>query len=630
MKNNPIPPDQSRWGRFNELADRNREVLHQILEKASAPDPRRSTLEQKYGDYYASCMDESGIEAKGIAPIQPELDRIAKIKGRPDLIAEVAHLHGISRFARGGGSAALFAFMAAPDLHNGNQVIASVDQSGLGLPDRDYYLKDDSKSVETRKQYIEHMRRMFELLGDVPNGAAHEANAVMKIETELAKASMDRVMRRDPHNRDHKMKVGQLRALAPDFQFTQFFKDSGSPAFQELNVGNPEFFKKVNRTLASVPLEDWKSYLRWHLVSANAPALTKRLVEESFDFQGRILTGQKELGARWKRCVQMTDRYLGEAVGQPYVEKTFGVEGKQRTLTMVHAIERALEKDIRELPWMTAETKQRALEKLHAITNKIGYPEKWRDYSTVEIIRGDLVGNAQRVAEFEHRRQLSKIGKPLDKTEWNMTPPTVNAYYNPAENDINFPAGILQPPFYEKGIDDAVNYGAVGTVIGHELTHGFDDQGRKFDPQGDLKDWWTEVDAKEFEKRASCIADEYSQFVAVKEPELKLNGRLTLGENTADNGGLRVAHIALMDKLAEAPAPPLDGFSAQQRLFLGFAQIWCENTTEESLRLRTLTDPHSPGRYRTNGVVQNMPEFQKAFSCKAGQPMVRKEPCRVW
>ncbi len=630
MKNNPIPPDQSRWGRFNELAERNREILHQILEKAAAPDPKRSALEQKYGDYYASCMDEDGIEAKGVAPIQPELNRIAKIKRRPDLIDEVAHLHAISSFGRGGGTRALFAFMAMPDLHNATQIIATVDQGGLGLPDRDYYLKDDPKSVETRSQYVAHMRKMFELLGDKPNVAAQEADAVMKIETELAKASMDRVMRRDPHNHDHKMKVQQLSALAPDFQFTRFFKDSKSPAFQQLNVSNPEFFKKVNGTIASVPLGDWKSYLRWHLVSAKAPTLTRRFVEESFDFQGRILTGQKELGARWKRCVQMTDRDLGEAVGQPYVDATFGVEGKQRTLKMVQALERALEKDIKELPWMTGETKQRALEKLLGITNKIGYPEKWRDYSTVEIVRGDLVGNAQRAAEFEHRRQLSKIGKPLDKTEWNMTPPTVNAYYSPPENDINFPAGILQPPFYDSRIDDAVNYGAIGTVIGHELTHGFDDQGRKFDPQGNLKDWWTEADAKEFEKRASCIAAEYSQFVAVKEPELKLNGRLTLGENTADNGGLRVAHMALMEKLAEAATPQVDGFSPQQRLFLGFAQIWCENSTEESSRLRALTDPHSPGRYRTNGVVQNMPEFQKAFSCKAGQPMVRTEPCRVW
>jgi endothelin-converting enzyme/putative endopeptidase len=630
MKNNPIPPDQSRWGRFTELAERNREILHQILEKAADPNPKRSALEQKYGDYYASCVDEEGIEAKGIAPLKPELDRIAKIHSKAELIDEVAHLHAISSGGRGGGSRALFAFFATPDLHNATQVIASVDQGGLGLPDRDYYLKDDPKSVETRKQYLDHLRKMFALLGDKPETAALEGDSVMRIEMELAKAAMDRVMRRDPHSRDHKMKVGQLGALAPSFEFNRYFKHAGTPPFQELNVGNPDFFKKVDATIASVPLKDWKSYLRWHLVASKAPALSRAFAEESFNFQGRFLTGQKELAARWKRCVQMTDRDLGEAVGQPYVDATFGVEGKQRTQKMVQLIEKSMEKDIQELPWMTAETKRRALEKLHAITNKIGFPDKWRDYSTVKIVRGDLLGNIQRAAEFEHRRQLSKIGRPLDKTEWGMTPPTVNAYYSPPENEINFPAGILQPPFYDNRIDDAVNYGGIGAVIGHELTHGFDDQGRKFDAQGNLRDWWTEADGKEFEKRASCIADEYSQFVAVKDPELKLNGKLTLGENTADNGGLRLAHMALSDALAGRPAQPIDGFSPEQRLFLGFAQIWCENSTEESSRLRALTDPHSPGRYRTNGVVQNMPEFQNAFACKAGQPMVRNEPCRVW
>jgi putative endopeptidase len=634
MKSNAIPPDQARWGRFNELAERNRELVHQILERASAPDPKRNPLEQKYGDYYASCMDEAAIEAKGISPIKPELDRIGRISQSSQLIDEIAHLHEIShgggRGGGGGPTRALFMFVATPDLHDATQVIASVDQGGLGLPDRDYYLKDDPKSVETRTQYVAHMQKMFRLLGDAPQTAVEETKAVLRIETELAKASMDRVMRRDPHNRDHKMKVKDLAALAPNFQFSRFFKDSGSPEFQELNVGNPEFFKRVNAAIRTVPLKDWKSYLRWHLVDSKAPALTRSFVEENFDFHGRILTGQKELGARWKRCVQMTDRDLGEAVGQPYVDATFGVEGKQRTQKMVQAIERAMEKDIKELSWMTAETKQRALEKLHAITNKIGYPDKWRDYSTVKIDRGDFVGNIQHAAEFEHRRQLSRIGQPLDKTEWGMTPPTVNAYYSPPENDINFPAGILQPPFYDNRIDDAVNYGAIGTVIGHELTHGFDDQGRKFDPQGNLRDWWTEKDAKEFERRASCIADEYSGFVAVKDPELKLNGRLTLGENTADNGGLRVAHMAFLDSVAGKPPQPVDGFTSEQRVFLGFAQIWCENSTEESARLRALTDPHSPGRYRTNGVVQNMPEFQKAFACKAGQPMVRSEPCRVW
>jgi endothelin-converting enzyme/putative endopeptidase len=630
MKSNPLPADEPRWGRFNQLADRNREILHQILEKASAPGPKRSTLEQKYGDYYASCMDEATVEAKGLSPIQPELERIAKIKSTSELMDEVARLHATTRVGRGFGTRALFAFQALPDLHDATRVVANVDQGGLGLPDRDYYLKDDAKSVEIRNQYAEHVRKTLALLGDKPEAAAQEARAVMSIETALAKASMDRVLRRDPARRDHKMKVQQVLALAPAFHFAGFFKAAGAPDFAEINVANPEFFRTVNRTLSSTPLKDWKSYLRWHFAESKAEYLTKKFADEYFDFNGRILNGQKEIGPRWKRCAQITDRQLGEAVGQPFVDATFGVEGKQRTLKMVQTIEKAMDKDIRELSWMTQPTKQRALEKLHAITNKIGFPDKWRDYSTVQIARDDFVGNSARAAEFEHHRQLSKIGRPFDKSEWTMTPPTVNAYYSPPENDINFPAGILQPPFYDSRLDDAVNYGAIGTVIGHELTHGFDDQGRKFDLEGNLKDWWTEADAKEFERRASCIADEYSQFVAVKEPELKLNGRLTLGENIADNGGLRVAHKALMQALAEKPAQPVDGFSAQQRLFLGFAQIWCENATEQSARQRALTDAHSPGRYRTNGVVQNMPEFQQAFACKAGQPMVSKEPCRVW
>jgi len=631
MKNNPIPPDQARWARFGEVAERNRQILHEILEKAAAPDPKRSALEQKYGDYYASCMNEEGIEARGMAPLRPELTRIAAIHSKAELIDEVAHLHGAARAGRGDpGVRALFYFTSMADLHDATQMVAAVDQGGLGLPDRDYYLKEDPKSAETRKQYLEHMRKVFALIGDDPKMAAREADAVMKIETALAKASMDRVARRDPHNRDHKMKVHQLAELAPGFEVARFFRSSGARPFEELNVGNPDFFKQVSSTIKSTPLGDWKSYLRWHWTEAKAPVLSRAFVEEHFKFNGRILTGQEQLAERWKRCVQMTDRDLGEAVGQPYVDKTFGAEGKHRTQQMVQVIEKAMEKDIQELPWMTGETKKRALEKLHAIANKIGYPDKWRDYSTVEITRGDFFGNVLRAAQFERRRQLAKIGQPLDKTEWTMTPPTVNAYYNPPENDINFPAGILQPPFYDSKLDDAVNYGAIGTVIGHELKHGFDDQGRKFDGQGNLRDWWTEVDGKEFEKRASCIADEYSGFVAVKDPELKLNGRLTLGENTADNGGLRIAYMALMDKLRQRPTGPIEGFTPEQRLFLGFGQIWCENSTVESARLRALTDSHSPGRYRTNGVVQNMPEFQKAFGCKAGQPMVAKEPCRVW
>jgi endothelin-converting enzyme/putative endopeptidase len=627
MKNNPIPGDQARWGRFGELAERNREILQQILEKAGQADAKRSALEQKYGDYYASCMDEKTADHHGAGPLKAELNHIARLKSRRDLIDEVARLH-----AEGLGGRFLFGFGAGPDLHDASKVIAHVDQGGIGLPDRDYYLKEDPKSVKLREQYVEHVQKMFELLGDKPKSAAAEAKVVMRIETELAKASMDQVARRDPKNRDHKMSRPQLAKLAPSLELNRYFTDTGAPAFADLNVGNPNFFKGLNNVVKKASINDWKTYLRWHLVSAAAPSLSMPFVNENFRFHGQVLTGQKELPVRWKRCVLATDHDLGEALGQPYVDATFGVEGKQRTLKMVNVIEKEMEKDLHQLEWMTDATKGRALEKLHAITNKIGYPDKWKDYSTVHIVRNDFWGNVIRAKTFERRRRIIKIGHPFDKTEWQMTPPTVNAYYNPAENDINFPAGILQPPFYDNAMDDAVNYGAIGMVVGHELTHGFDDQGSKFDADGNLRNWWTPADAKEFEKRTSCLVDEYSSFVAVKDPpnDVHLNGKLTLGENTADNGGLRLAHMALRDSLEGQPVQRVDGFTPQQRLFLGFGQIWCENVTEQNLRLMAATDHHSPGRQRVIGAVQNMPEFAEAFGCKAGDPMVRLEPCRVW
>ncbi len=622
IAHNPIPADQGVWGRFNELQEHNREVLHQILERASAPSPGRDPVTQKIGDFYASCMDEGKANAGGAKPLAAELAGIAKISGRQDLVREVAHLQSI------GVGSTLFRFGSSPDYHDASMEIAALGQGGLGLPDRDYYLKDDAKSAETRQKYLEHMTRVFELLGDAAPEASREAETVLKIETELAKPAMDRVSLRNPANRDHPMTPQQAAELAPGFDFPRYFTAAGAPAFSKVNVSNPQFFKTVNGLLDSIPLADWKTYLRWHLVREFAPYLSDAFVQESFRFRQQYLGGQKELQARWKRCVRLTDEELGEALGQPYVQETFGAEGKQRTLVMVQAIENAMGDDLRNLPWMTAETRQQALAKLAEVTNKIGYPDKWRDYSKVAVERGDFLGNVERAENFEWARDLNKIGKPVDRQEWGMTPPTVNAYYNSLENNINFPAGILQPPFFDKNGDEAENLGGIGAVIGHELTHGFDDQGAKFDGKGNLRNWWTDQDRREFEQRTGCVADEYSQFVAVD--DLHINGRLTLGENTADNGGLRLSFMALEDRLNGKDQPLVDGFTPQQRFFLAYGQIWCQNASPEYLRLRTLTDPHSPGRWRVNGVVSNMPEFQQAFHCRPGQAMVRQNACRVW
>jgi len=621
MAKNPVPPDQARWGRFDELQERNRDILHDILDKAAAPNPKRSAVLQKIGDYYASCMDESRANALGAKPLEPELKQVAAIASKQEMINTIAHLQlqGVS---------VLFNFYPRPDLHSASDMIAFVDQGGLGLPDRDYYLKDDAKSAETRAKYLEHMQKMFELAGDKPEQASSEAKAVMSIETALAKASMDRTERRVPKNLDHKMTTQELQALAPNFDFPQFFSEVNAPSFTALNVTVPEFFKQVNAQIADVPLADWKTYLRWHVVHEMAPVLSNSFVDENFRFYQQYLGGQKELQPRWKRCVRLTDDELGEALGQPYVDQTFGVEGKQRTLKMVQAIEQSMGEDLKQLPWMTQTTKERAEQKLGMVENKIGYPDKWRDYSKVNIVRDDFVGNTLRAENFESARQVNKISKPVDKTEWGMTPPTVNAYYNPSQNNINFPAGILQPPFYDNNKDDAVNFGAIGSVIGHELTHGFDDAGSRYDGKGDLRDWWTAEDNAEFQKRTGCVADEYSQFVAVD--DVHLNGKLTLGENTADNGGVRLSYMSLERQLKEKPVSPIDGFTPEQRFFISYAQVWCQNVTPEQSLLRAKTDPHSPGQYRVKGVVGNMPEFQQAFHCRPDQPMVRENACRVW
>jgi putative endopeptidase len=517
-------------------------------------------------------------------------------------------------------------------MHDSNATIAYIDQGGLTLPDRDYYIKDDAKSVETRQKYLEHVQKMFELAGDQPDVAAAEAKTVLAVETGLAQSSMDRTLRRDPKTRDHKMTVTEVAAAAPSFDLTAYFAGNGSPKFSTLNVGNPDFFKQVNTQLDSVPVADWKTYLRWKTINSYAPTLTAAFVQEDFVFNGQYMSGQKEMEPRWKRCVKATDQSLGMALGQLYVDRTLGAAGKERTLKMVKAIESAMKQDINQLDWMSDTTKKQADVKLNTIVNNIGYPDQWRAYSSVTITADDYSGNVARAGAFEVKRQYNKIDKPTDRKDWSMTPPTVNAYYRPPMNDINFPAGILQPPFYGKLMDDAVNYGGIGVVIGHELTHGFDDQGRKYDAQGNFVDWWTPADGKEFEKRADCTANEYSSFVAVKDDkgEVKLNGKLTLGENTADNGGLKLAYMALTEIIGNTPVKPIDGYTPQQRFFLAYGQIWCQNVTDQEARKRVLTDPHSPGQWRVNGAVQNSAAFQQAFGCKAGQPMVSANACRVW
>ena len=621
VASNPIPPDQSRWGRFDALQERNQQILRQILEKAAMPTPNRASIDQKIGDFYAACMDEAGINAKGDAPLKPILDRIANVKDRADVTTVMIDIFkdGITPF---------FRFGPSPDAKNSSQEIGDLDQGGLGLPDRDYYLKTDEKSVELRKQYTEHIQRMFELIGVPAAEAMRRAEAVLAIETELAKGSLDRVSRRDPTKLYHPMTLREIEASSPDFGWEKFFTGIGAPKMARLNADVPEFLKSMNSVLAKSSLDDLKAYITWNVLRETAPMLPTAFEEESFNFFSKTLQGAKEMRPRWKRCVSQTDSQLPDALGRRFVETTLGEEGMRRTQTMVAEIEKAMADDLKSLDWMTPKTKQQAEIKLKAVLNKIGTVEKWQTYDTVNIARDDEFGNVIRSNQYEVHRQLAKIGKPVDKKEWEMSQPTVNAYYDPQQNNINFPAGILQPPFYDNAMDDAVNYGAIGAVIGHELTHAFDDEGRRFDAKGNLRDWWTPADAKAFDEREACIVNEYGGFTVID--NTKINGKLTLGENTADNGGVRLAYQALMDHLGGKLPPPRDGFTAPQRFFLGFAQVWCESRRPEFSRLRVQTDPHSPGNFRVNGVVRNMPEFQKAFGCSDNQPMVGHPACRVW
>ena len=623
IKQNPIPGDQPRWDVYSKLGQENQQYLWGILQEASKPAATRTPNQQKIGDYFAACMDEPAVDKAGATPLRPDLDAIASLRSAADLPRLLARLH-----LQSAAVSPLFSFGSNQDFADSNSVIAFASAGGLGLPDRDYYINTDAKSQETRAKYVEHVAQIFGLLGDNAATAKAEAQTVMVIETALAKASLTRVELREPHNLFHKLTAAQLAQLTPSFNWPVYWSASGLPAQTILNVTEPKFFQEVEHQLKTRTIADWKTYLRWHVAREDAPFLSAPFVKANFDFYRKYLRGVKEMQPRWKRCVQYVDRDLGEALGQVFAQKTFTPETKARALGMTQQIEKAMENDLQQLSWMGPETKKQALAKLHGMVNKIGYPDKWRDYSTLNIVRGDFLGNRGRAVIFESKRQLAKIGKPVDHTEWQMTPPTVNAYYDPQMNDINFPAGVLQPPLFDPKMDDAPNYGNTGATIGHELTHGFDDEGRQFDAKGNLRDWWTKQDADQFQKRAACVVDQYSKYTVVD--DIKLNSKLTEGEDVADLGGTLLAYIAWKNATHGQTLKAIDGFTPDQRFFIGMAQWACGDERPESKRVNAITNPHSPLEDRVNGVVSNMPEFQKAFSCKAGQPMVRAEACRVW
>ena len=626
-KLHPIPADLPSFDQFSNLYEFNLQALHGILEKASTAHAAAGSNEQKIGDYYASCVDTAAIDKAGLAPIQPELDRIAAIQTRDQLTPEIAHLQRLSVNA-------FFALSSDQDYKDATREIAVVDQGGLGLPEKDYYLRSGAQDDALRAQYVQHIANVLKLLGTSPDAAGKEAADIMTFETGLAKVSMGNVERRDPENVYHMQTVEKLASTDPNLHIVEFLKDTGTPPVTELNVANPEFFTGLNTLIASTNLDTLKNYMRVFLVDSFSSRLPKAFDEENFDFFGRKLEGIPQQQARWKRCVDGTDGALGEVLGKVYVEQYFGGDNKAKTAEGVKQIESAMGRDLEQLEWMSPATKAKAQEKLAGIVDKIGYPNKWRDYSALSIQPGKSLGNSVRAREFESDYQLHKIGRPVDKGEWEMTPPTVNAYYQPTMNTINFPAGILQPAFYDGTASNATNDGHIGAIEGHELTHGFDDEGRKFDAQGNLKDWWTADDVKRFEQRTDCLVNEYSAFVAVD--DLHVNGKLTLGENTADNGGLRLAWMALVADAA-GKHTPLDaktatGYTPKQEFFLGFAQNYCSTERPELLRMAVRTDPHSPDRIRANGVIVNMPEFRQAFGCKVGQPMVPapEKMCRVW
>ena len=621
LKANPIPPDQSYWGSFTILQEQNRENLHQVLEKVSKAENARGSDDQKVGDFYFTCMDEAAVEAQGLAPLKGELADIDKITTVGQLQAEIARLQ-----MKGVG--AVFNFGSDQDRKNASEVIAGAYQGGLGLPDRDYYTKTDDESKKLRDQYVAHVTKMFGLAGEDPAKAAASAKDVMALETKLAEASMTRVERRDPDKTYNRKSLPELKSFTPNFSWAAYLRELGAPPVAAVNLGQPKYFEEVNKELLATPLPVWKTYLRWHLLHSAAPSLSKKFVDEDFDFYGKTLEGTPENEARWKRCVSATDNAIGFALGKAYVRDYFPPEAKARADAMVKNLIAALRADLTTLPWMGETTRKAALGKLDAFDPKIGYPDKWRDYTALTIDRGPYVLNVQRADEFEFRRDLAKIGKPVDKTEWDMSPPTVNAYYNPQKNEIVFPAGILQPPFFDAKADDAVNYGAMGAVIGHEMTHGFDDQGRKFDAQGNMREWWTPEDLKNYEARSKCIEDQYNSYVFEGQ---HVNGKLVLGEATADLGGLAIAHRAYKMSREGKPAPArIDGLSDDQRLFLAWARVWAANIRPEFARLMMNTNPHPLSQFRAVGPPSTLPSFASSFGCKAGDPMVRKDLCQIW
>ncbi len=638
MSANPIPPDQVEWSTGSGLELWNENVLRETMEAASSNDSSRDPVHQKIGDYWAACMDEPAIERAGLAPLQPELARISALKSKKDMTLEIAHLHhlfpGVWEQADNQTNAPFFGFTGQQDYDNASLVVAQIDQGGLSLPARDFYLKTDDKTKELLAKYRAHIQKMFELSGEPAQQAATDAVAVVELETAMAQAQMDNVSRRDPKNVNNKMTLAQVKQLTPSIDWDAYLQALHAPTSDHYIVTAPNFFRAEEKLLNEHPLAHWQTYMRWQLIHRSAPYLTKALVDENWNFFAHTLAGQEQNQPRWRRCVHNADRDLGEALGQAYVDRAFPPESKARTIQMVHSIEAALDSDIQSLSWMSPVTKEQAIVKLKGIEDKIGYPSHWRDYSSVKIVRTSFVENVAEASSFEFQRFVAKIGKPVDRSEWTMTPSTINAYYDPQLNTINFPAGILQPPFFDPSKDDAVNYGAIGMVIGHEIIHGFDDQGRKFDAHGNLKDWWTPEDSKLYDERGKCISDEYTQDVPEAGPGVKQNGLLTQGEDTADNGGIHLALAALEISL-KAQGKSLDdkgpdGWTYRQRFFLSNAYSWCANVRPEVARLAVSSDPHSLPSFRIDNVVSNMPEFEQAFGCKTGQKMVRANACRVW
>ncbi|HET8925632.1 MAG TPA: M13 family metallopeptidase [Candidatus Acidoferrum sp.] len=635
----PIPADQVTWGVASPLQLWNETVLLQTLEQNSADNPKRTPNEQKVGDYYFACMDTKAIDAHTAEWLKPELDRIASIKDKTGVAEEVAHLHQTIPGAWEGNDnatdAALFGFSGQPDFDDASHNVAGIDQGGMALPGRSFYLDEDAKAKEIRAKYLKHVANIFVLSGEKPGQAKTDADVVLAMETEMAKVAMDPVARRDPKNLNNKMSLAQVKALTPSFDWDLYLKlVKAPPSAPHYLVTSPDFFKGLEVLLNQHPLDHWKTYFRWQMLHGSARALSEAFVREDFDFFNHTLFGAQELQPRWRRCVRATDANLGEALGQVYVERAFPPSSKRRVLQLVQDLQAVLSKDIEAADWMTPETKKQAQVKLRATLNKIGYPDKWRDYSSVSIGRSSYLLDRQHTTTFEYHRWVNKIGTPLDRTEWGMTPPTINAYEDPQSNTVNFPAGILQPPYFDPQQDDVVNYGAIGAIIGHEIIHGFDDQGRKFDAQGNLRDWWTESDGKQYDLRGKCIADQYTQEIPEAGAGVKQDGRLTQGEDTADNGGLHLALLALQSDLAREGKSlsdkGSDGFTNLQRFFLSYAFGWCEQYRPELIRTLVLTNPHSYPKYRVNNVVSNMPEFKQAFGCHEGQKMVRQNFCRIW